>query len=98
GELARDLVAEVRIVLVARGQAGREAVGEVAFQAQVDGVVVALGVHRVLGGEAAEALRAAAGVRARLARRLVPLLLAVFGAERQRDRIGQAPVQQLREV
>src|SRR2546427_4619810 len=64
---------EVRVVLVAAGDARRELLGQVRFQAGVDRVVEAVGMHFIGRGEAREALRAAAGVRVQLARLLVPL-------------------------
>ncbi|KAG1536477.1 hypothetical protein G6F50_015053 [Rhizopus delemar] len=97
-QLAGETVAEVRVVLVTAGDAGRELLGQVRFQAGVDRVVVAVGMHFVGRGETAEALRATAGVRIQLTVVLVPLLLAVLTAEGQRDRIGQAPVQRLGQV
>src|SRR5690606_2105838 len=56
---------------------------------------------RIPGAETREALRAGRNwrrerplpPRIRLARRLVPLLLAVLGAEGKVDRVGQAPVE-----
>src|SRR5690606_19495627 len=100
--LARGLAAEVVVVLVAGGDAGGELLGEVGLQPDVRGVAVAVVGARDLRREAAEALRpgrrarhaqAGVGVGAVLARRLVPLLVARLQAERERGRVGQAPVE-----
>ncbi len=98
GKFARGLAAEIAVVLVTPGQAGRERVGEVGFQIRIQRVAVARVLARHARSEAAEPLRATgqrAGleIRARFARRLVPLFVAVLGAEGHRHRIGQAPVE-----
>src|SRR5690606_24157700 len=82
-QLARGLAAEVRVVLVAAGDARGETVGQVRLQAGIHRMAVALVAAGVARGEAAEALCAAAEVRVRLAGALAPLLLAVLGAQRQ---------------
>src|SRR6185437_16994796 len=97
-QLAGEAVAEVRVILVTTSDTGGELLAQVRFQARIDCVVVAVGMHFVGRGEAAEALRTGAGVGIQLARVLVPLLAAVLTAEGQRDRIGQAPVQRLGQI
>src|SRR5690606_34824058 len=86
-ELAGGLAAEIAVVLVASGNAGREPVAEIGLQANIGRIAVAVEMAGVLWCEALEALRTAVGVRARRAGRLVPLLASVFGAEGQRGRV-----------
>src|SRR5690606_6796333 len=91
-ELARGLAAEVRVVLVAGGDAGRQPLAQVRLQPGVDRMAVALVAAGVARGEAAEALGAGAEVGIRLARSLAPFLVAVLGAEGNGGRVGQADV------
>uniref|UniRef100_A0A0N4ZAP4 NAD-specific glutamate dehydrogenase n=1 Tax=Parastrongyloides trichosuri TaxID=131310 RepID=A0A0N4ZAP4_PARTI len=60
GDLARDIVAEVRIVLVTQGAGQGQVFDDLAFQIQIDADVAAVLVDFIAGREAGEAARAPA--------------------------------------
>ncbi|KAI1698000.1 hypothetical protein Ddc_19394 [Ditylenchus destructor] len=98
GELGRGGVAEVAVALGAQRGGGAEVLGQLRFDAGIDGFVVAAVAAGVGRLEAREAGRAAVLIGAGLARIDAVALTAVLGAQRQRQRREEAGVDLARQV